>query len=186
MVSSFKIRRILALLVAAILCASVSVLSNVTNSYAESVSKEYSSTAEEELAQKFEEGFEGLFSEVIEQSETGQYRVKSGYDGSFPGVSVQRAQEIALGFNLLKTMSEDKGAKEYVECVLKGLIPGAGILSISWGDVYIWIKQRSWGKLSRYLAKHVAKKELKHLVKLTPGGLAASIPLHMIKCAVWG
>lgn len=142
--------------------------------------------AEEDLSNKLEEGLAILFSEVIEHSETGFYKVKETYDGSLPGISTQKAQQIADGFNLLKTTAEDKGPKEYVKCVLKGLIPGAGIVSIDWDSVYIWIKQRSWGKLSKYLAKHAAKKGIKDLAKFTPWGLASSIPLSMISCAIWG
>ncbi|NEG70275.1 hypothetical protein [Bifidobacterium choloepi] len=54
--------------------------------------------------------------------------------------------------------------------VLKGLIPSAGLVSIDWNNVALWIRQKTWGKLSKCFARHAAKVVAKDLAKLTPWG----------------
>ena len=81
---------------------------------------------------------------------------------------------------------DNKGVKEFGICVFKGIIPGAGLLDVNWGQVVNWIKHGVWGKVGGYLAKHAAKIGFKDLAKLSPWSLAASIAYSAAGCAIWG
>lgn len=142
--------------------------------------------AQQELANKIEKGFKDLFEKVIQENPDGSYSVRPSYTGDIDGISVEQAAEIADNLNVLRIASQNKGAKEYAICVLKGLIPFAGALDIDWGNLYIWIKQHSWGKLSKYLAKHAAKIGIKEVAKLTPGGIAVTVIGSAAACAILG
>lgn len=141
---------------------------------------------------------EQLFSEAINQDESGSWFITQAAASGYAGVTRAELDQLVEVLNLSEDSQslavgsgvggvvQPAGAKEFGMCVLKGIIPGWGLVDVNWGNVYIWIKQRSWGRLSKYLAKHAAKKGVKDLAKLTPAGLATSVIGSAAGCAIWG
>ncbi|MDO4665501.1 MAG: hypothetical protein Q4A71_04785 [Actinomycetaceae bacterium] len=152
------------------------------------VDTSFSSTiaGQEALEKMISDSFETIFSNAVQENLDGTFSVIPNYKGDIPDFSISQAQAFVDNLNMLHSIAQDKGAKEFGICVLKGIIPGAGLLQINWGNVYLWIKQHSWGKLAKYLAKHAAKIGFKDLAKLTPGGLASAVALSAAGCAIWG
>lgn len=145
--------------------------------------------SEDELSAKFEQGFETIFSKILMKDDSGAWKTVPGYQKYYPDISIETSTEMAN--NLNKLAEKDSGLqgrnlKDFGVCVLKGIIPGAGLLDINWGQVVNWIKHQTWGKLSKYLAKHAAKIGFKDMAKLSPWGLASSVVLSAVSCAIWG
>lgn len=152
--------------------------------------------SEQELEEAYNEGFNELFTNIIRQDENGTWHIVEGFTANYPDMSEEQAQEVATAMNRIEQDTSSPSShslfrsrnspKDFGMCVLKGLIPGAGLVSINWNNVALWIRQKSWGKLSKYLAKHATKVAAKDLAKLTPWGLASSIPISAANCVIWG
>lgn len=147
------------------------------------------------------EGFDDLFSHAITRNPNGTWSITSRAQSGYQGISYSDLKKIETYLNQAEReelasqgtpvgfpgrTSDPQGAQEFVTCTLKGLVPGEFFVSLDYGNVYLWIKQHSWGKLSRYIAKHAAKKGIKDLFKFTPAGIAGSVLASMVGCAVWG
>lgn len=152
---------------------------------------------EDALAERIEEGLGELFAKAILQDRPGHWVIAPVATNGYGELTSAQLEQIVVGLNdPPKTGGGNKfnppggkttlGTKEYVTCVFKSLVPGDILVSLDYGNIYIWIKRRSWGKLARYMAKHAAKKGIKDLVKLSPAGLAGAILAAAIGCAVWG
>lgn len=156
-----------------------------------STTSETSSSAldTKKLEASIEKGFQTLFTEIISQNSTGVWKVNEGFESKYPDVSKEDVQGIVNSLNKYEksgqSLTQQRSIEEYGRCVLEGLIPFGGLISINWGNVYLWIKQNSWGKLAKYLAKHAAKVGIKDLAKFTPQGLAVSLAASMVTCAIF-
>lgn len=98
------------------------------------------------------DGFEVLFTEILQLDSNGTWKINEGELSKHPEIDRAKINEVALALTelerlegsgkLSETRYQTQGKKEFGMCVLKGIIPGAGLVSIDWGKVYSYIKQK--------------------------------------------
>lgn len=156
---------------------------------------------EESLETAFEKGFQELFTRAFQQRQDGSWELTRVAARGYKELSHPQLDSIVAFLNqqeFLESPSRSKligadsasnqqfGAQDFIIGTLKGIVPGEFFANLDYGNIYLWIKQHSWGKLSRYMAKHAGKKGIKDLVKFTPAGIAGAVLASMVGCAVWG
>ena len=97
--------------------------------------------------------------------------------------------EAAKGSATPPCVSGAEGVQEYASCVVKGASPFIGFVDFDWKLFRTWVAQWNRGALARYLgkevSKHVAKIDIKEVVRLNPWGIAVTLATSAITCAFW-
>ena len=94
-----------------------------------------------------------LFAEVVVKDEqTGQLHID--YDAAKRLYPDRDLSVLSIPASRLDTSSHNGvgplDLKDYAWCIVKGAIPFIGLIDVDWGLIRMWIRQQSWGALSRY------------------------------------